>query len=257
MEKINNWCQSHNYWPRKIVFGLLVLLAIGWIFSGDEHRGNKNDQINTITVSGKGEVLVKPDIASVSFGVSAENMDVAKAQTESATKINAILAFLKTNGVEDKDVKTTNYSIYPRYDYVKSADIYYGGKQVLAGYTVSQTVTVKIRKIEDAGKILSGLGGLGATDVSGLSFLVDKEDELKVQARDKAIEDAKTQAKNLAKSLGVKIVKITSFSESGNYPIYYAKAGIGAADMTSSVAPQIPTGENTITSNVNITYEIR
>ena len=127
------------------------------------------------------------------------------------------------------------------------------------GYNVSQTVELKIRDISVAGEILSGIGEFGATDVSGLNFIVDNEDEINDQARDLAIQDARTQAKVLAKSLGVRLVKIVNFSENGDYPVYYGmeKAMAVGGGMADSVAPQIPAGENTITSNVSITYEIR
>lgn len=243
-----------------IVIAVIVVIFIGKMAFGGhcEWRDNKG-VVNTITVSGKGEKMATPDIAQISFGVSAENMDVGKAQTESATKINNIIDLLKTKGVDVKDIKTTNYSINPRYDYIQASTNYpYGGKQVLAGYTVSQTVEVKIRKIADAGAILSGVGEFGVTDVSGLNFLVDAEDTLKLEARNLAIKDAKDQAEVLAKELGIKLVKITSFSESNNYPVYRDYMMSAKAEMApSSVAPQVPAGENTITSNVSITYEIK
>jgi len=240
----------------KIVLLVIILLFIGkWICGGDGYDRN-NTPKDTITVSGKGEVIVKPDIATISFSVLAESMDVGKAQTDSATKMNNIIAFLKNNGIDEKDIKTTDYSIYPRYDYINSTIAPYNGTQKLAGYDVSQTVEVKIRDLTKAGSVLGGIGSLGVTNISGLTFGVDKEDAVKIQARDLAVTDAKTQAQNLAKSLGVRLVKITAFSESNNYPIYYA---MGAAkDMAvSSVAPQLPAGQNTITSNVSITYEIK
>jgi uncharacterized protein YggE len=261
LESINNWCREHNYWPRKIIVGVLVLVALIWIFCGHDcgdWRGN-DKVVNTISFSGKGEVVVKPDIATVSFGVTAENLDVAKAQTEATTKMNKIIDLLKTKSVAEKDIKLTNYSIYPRYDYLRVEIYPYTGKQTLAAYVVSQTVEVKIRDISKAGEILSGVGEYGVTDVSGLTFTVDKEESVKDQARDLAIEDAKTQARILAKSLGVRLVRITSFSEGGNYPIYYEMnksmaLGVGGGD---AVVPQVPMGENKITSNVSITYEIR
>lgn len=243
----------------KLVLLAFVVACIIGFFNGHDGRENSNKIVNTITVSGTGDVVVKPDIATVSFSVTAENLDVSKAQTESATKINKIIDFLKTKGVEDKDIKTTNYNIYPRYNYVGATSYYpYTGKQVLAAYVVSQTVEVKIRKIADAGAILSGVGEFGVTDVSGLSFTVDNQDTVKDQARALAITDAKTQAKVLADGLGVKLVKITSFSENGNYPIAYGGgyAGISLA-KEASVVPQVPTGENKITSTVSITYEIK
>ncbi len=253
------WCPAgHGHKIIKIILLIIVLFFIGKMFFSD-HEWRNDKVVNTISFTGKGEVIVKPDIATVSFGVSAENLDVAKAQTEATTKMNNIIDLLKKKGVAEKDIKLTNYSIYPRYDYLQAQIYPYTGKQTLAAYVVSQTVEVKIRDISKAGEILSGVGEFGVTDVSGLTFTVDNEDVVKDQARDLAIADAKVQAKTLAKSLGVKLVKITSFSENGNYPIYYEMnksmaLGIGGGDAT---VPQVPIGENKITSNVNITYEIR
>jgi uncharacterized protein YggE len=260
------WCpgvcmQGGGHKIVKIILLVIVLVFIGrLIFGGHEGWRKDGANISTITVAGKGEVVIKPDLATVSFGVTAENLDVSKAQTEATTKMNKIIDLLKTKGVAEKDIKTTNYNIYPRYDYVKSELAYYGGKQVLSAYVVSQTVEVKIRDIAKAGEILSGVGEFGVTDVSGLTFTVDDQDTVKDQARDLAITDAKAQAKVLAKGLGVRLVRITSFSENGNYPIFYgmeksAVMGMGGAD--AAPAPQLPAGENKITSNVSIIYEIR
>ncbi len=243
----------------KLILLVILLVLLGKMFFGGDENYRNDKVVNTITVSGTGEVVVKPDIATVSFGVSAENLDVAKAQTESATKMNNIIDMLKTKGVAEKDIKTTNYNIYPRYDYGPVTQSYpYGGKQILAAYVVSQTVEVKIRDISKSGEILSGVGEFGVTDISGLTFTVDNDQVVKDQARDLAIQDAKAQAKVLAKGLGVRLDKITAFSENGNYPVAYGGgyAGISMA-KEASVAPQIPTGENKITSNVSITYEIR
>ena len=267
MRKMLGWCPANCLKIRghkiaAIIIIIIVLILVGKMICGGHGLRGDNRIVNVITVSGKGEVVVKPDIAAVSFGVTAENLDVAKAQTESTTKMNKIIDLLKTKGVAEKDIKTTNYNIYPRYDYLQTAEIYpyYGGKQVLSAYVVSQTVEVKIRDISKAGEILSGVAEFGVTDISGLTFTVDNEETVKDQARDLAIQDAKAQAKVLAKGLGVRLVKITSFSENGNYPIYYGLEkstmayGIGGGD---AVAPTVMTGENKITSNVSITYEIR
>jgi len=260
IENIKNWFTNHKFIG--VVVGVLILICLCNTFCGGHGDfRNNNLQKDTITFTGKGEVVVKPDIATVSFGVTAENIDVAKAQTEATTKMNAIIDLLKSKGVAEKDIKLTNYNIYPRYDYVQASALYpYNpGKQVLAAYVVSQTVEVKIRDISKAGEILSGVGEFGVTDVSGLTFTVDNEEVVKDQARDLAITDAKAQAKTLAKSLGVRLVKITNFSENGNYPVYYEMnksmaLGIGGGD---AAVPQVPMGENKITSNVSITYEIR
>ncbi len=128
----------------------------------------------------------------------------------------------------------------------------------IIGYNVSQSVSVKIRKVDDASKIIDGINKIGVTNMSGPNLAIDDEDALKIEARQNAIDDAKTKAKELAKELGVNLGKITSFNENGNYPMpMYAGATANDFVRKESVPSVIPTGENTITSDVTITYEIR
>jgi len=243
----------------KVVAWVVVIIAVLNLFSCCDERAYSNDfQKDTIVVSGKGEITVKPDIATISFSVMEENLDVSKASDVVNTKIAKIIAKLKSDGVDEKDIKTTGYNIYSRYDYVKTADLYYGGKQVLAGYDVTQSITVKIRDLKNAGKIVTDLGTLGVTDMSGLTFTNDKYDDLQKQARDEAIAEARVEAKKLAKSLGVRLVKIVGYSEGGyNYASYDSRAYATGVSSMKSAEAVIPTGENKITSNVSVTYEIK
>ncbi|MDO8624275.1 MAG: SIMPL domain-containing protein [bacterium] len=214
-----------------------------------------------IHVSGKGEVVAIPDLATFSFSVTEESLIVSEAQNEAAKSINAILDYLKQSGVDDEDRTTSGYTIYPRYETDAKAMAIYPypqGKQRLAAYVVSQSVTVKVRKLADAGKLLSGIGEQGATNISGLSFDFDKRDELVKQARDKAIAEARKEAAKLAKSLGVNLVRIVSYNDNGNYYPMYAKSyAMDSMSSAGSVAPQIPVGEDKIISNVTITYEVK
>src|SRR3989344_2117468 len=258
---------------------LAVFLCIKAIVSLKEYSyvGRGVYPTNVITVSVTGEVLAIPDTASFSFSVVEESKTVQDAQSKASKKMNSIIEALKTMGVEEKDIKTTSYNSYPKYDYTtypciqplpavqadsgEASSISYPcrpGKNVLTGYEVSQSITVKVRKTEDAGKVLTKVGDLGASNISGLDFVVDDADKVQAEARDKAITDAKEKAKVLSKSLGIKLKRIVNFYEQGNGPIYYGKAmeaGMGG-DVAVSVPPQIPTGENKITSNVSITYEV-
>lgn len=213
----------------------------------------------TITVSGKGDVVVKPDIATFSFSITEESLVVSEAQDSVAKSEKSAIAFLEKAGVSKDDIKVSGYNLYPRYEY-KGANIYgQNGKQVLVAYVVTESVEVKVRKISDAGKIIGSLGELGVDNLSGLNFTVDKEEEVIKDARAKAIDDAKAKAKILAKDLGVSLVRIVSFSENGSYPrpMYYAKTA--SFDMAESgvSTPELPSGTNKITSEVSITYEIR
>lgn len=246
---------------------LIVFLGVHTIksFGGrSEHKSNPFGVVqNTITVSGKGEILAIPDIATITFSVVEQAMTVSEAQDKATAKMNKALDTLKGLGVEEKDVKTTDYSAYPRYEYLSQVCTMYScppsGSQKLIGYEVRQSIMVKIRNIADAGKILGNIGETGVSDISGLNFTVDDYDAKVREARKSAIDDAKEQAKQLAKDLGVKLDDIVSFNESGNYPMpmYAVKdmaMGMGGASESS---PQLPVGESKITSNVTIVYEIK
>jgi len=218
---------------------------------------------NTITVSGEGETFAVADTAQFTFSVVEEAKTVALAQDTATKKMNITLGLLKEGGVEEKDIKTTSYNIYPRYDYIRETCTQFycpPGEQTLRGYEVSQSVSIKIHDTEKAGKILADVGSAGVSNISGLSFTIDDEEELKRIARKEAIENAEAKANQLATDLDVKIIRVVSFSENSAQP-YYAR-GLDMAVMAESGiggggVPEIPIGENKITSRVNITYEIR
>lgn len=220
--------------------------------------GSDVPAVNTINVSGTGEIVAVPDIATFSFSVTEESLNVVDAQSKSAKSINDIMDYLDKNSIDKKDIKTTGYNIYPRYEYYGTSIYYPSGKQTLAAYVVSQTVEVKIRNIANAGKILGGLGELGANNISGLTFGFDKDDSLKAEARADAISKAKAQAEEIAKSLGVSLGRIVSFNENSYLPMAY---GMGGGDVmavkASAPTPEVTPGESKITSTINITYEIK
>lgn len=231
-----------------------MLRAIGEV-------GKDTPPVSMVSVTGESEVFAKPDTASLSFGANVTAKTVAEAQKQVTEKINAALAMLKAEGIEDKDIKNTAYDISPHYEYQQIYCITTPcppGRNTLTGYDVTQTVTVKIRDTAKVGTVLGKLGDLELTNVSSVTFTIDDEDALRAQAREEAIEKAQAEAKKLARDLGVSLGRIVSFSESGDYPIYYGRGGAG--DMAIA-APEkmvtVPTGENKITSNVTITYEIK
>lgn len=224
---------------------------------------------NTISLSGHGEVQAVPDIAGIYFSIESSKSTQGAASEEVNNKTKKVLDFLKSSGVEDKDIKTENYSSYPKYSYPQPCPTSAPNgimmpciqtETKIVGYTVSQSINVKVRKVDDASKIIDGINKIGVSNMSGPNLTIDDEDALKNEARAKAIADAKAKAKILAKDLGVHLSGIQSFNESGNYPIYYSKSSYGlegrAADATS-VAPSLPVGQNTISVDVSITYEIR
>ncbi len=219
---------------------------------------------NSISVSGKGEVISVPDIATFSFTVSADAKVASDAQNLVTEKMDAILLGLKSLGVEEKDIKTTDYSLFPKYTYeqiVCSSNYCPPGRQVQDGFTVSHNVSVKVRKTEDAGKVLALAGEKGATSLSGISFTVDDPEKIFDEAQAKAIADAKNKAKALSRELGVRLVRVVSFYDNtgGGPGPYYAEGVAMGGDVArgSIPAPTLPTGENKTIVNVTVVYEIR
>ena len=208
---------------------------------------------DTITVSGMGKVSATPDIARLNLGVQTDAATVRAAQTENTTKMNAITAMLKEQGIKDEDLQTSGYSIYPRVNWTNN-------RQDIIGYTVSQTVTAKVRELDKAGDILSRAGDLGANQVGGIDFTIDEPETLQDQAREHAIADAREKAEALAGQLGITLVKVVSFSEAGTggpiYPLYDRavanEAGIGGA----LPSPDIQVGSQEVISNVSVVFEV-
>jgi len=266
MENPNNEFQGHitqyHRHPLKMLLAalfavLIVVVAVFMVFAAmNEYKkggyiGQDIVAKNTISISGEGKIFATPDIGIIDLGVVSDAKTVAAAQKDNVAKMNKITQAMKNLGVEEKDLKTTNYSIYPRYQYL-------AGKSDIIGYEVSQTLEVKIRNLDKVGDIISKGAELGANQTGSLSFTFDDPEKTNAEARTKAIQNAKEKADALSASLGVKLVRIISFSESSYQPptpYYSDKAlGIGGGGATP---PDIQTGQNEVTSNVTIVYEIQ
>lgn len=216
---------------------------------------------NVITVRGQGTVYAKPDIALTTFSVRNEDKNVATAVEQNSKKMNAIIDFMKKQGIQEKDLKTTSFNINPRYEWVSAqGDIWPRPDKTrrLVGYEVTQSLQTKIRDLSKIGDIIQGATSNGANQTGGLRFSIDDQDKLQQDARKQAIDEAKQKAKELSKELGVKLVKITNFVENGNnpQPLYYDYGLKKAPSSVESSTPQIETGENKVEVNVSISYEI-
>lgn len=255
-------------WVRKAMFaaaaaGAVFLSAaaisnvMGWQYIGADVPAG-----STISVSGHGEATGTPDIATFTFSIVSEKKTVSAAQADATAKANAATAYLAEHGVEEKDIQTSGYSIYPKYDYTQNVCTSYScppSQQILRGYEVRQSTSVKVRDLAAAGDLLTGVASAGATELSGLTFTFDDPDTLETEARAEAIAEAKTKAKELARELGVSLKRVVYFSETGGAPVpmyaSYGKGGAYEADVAS--APRISPGENKVSTEVTITYEIR
>lgn len=240
-----------------LVMSIKELKSIGYV-------GKDTSIMNAITVNGKGETISIPDVATFSFSVTETAKMVDEAQAKATTKINTALKALKDNGVKERDIKTIYYTINPHYDYVDGICVAGGpcrpGQSTLSGYDVSQSIEVKIRDLKKSGALFATIGSLDVQNVNGLIFSIDDIDAVKEKAQKLAIENAREKAESLAKQLGVHLVRITSFFDQNDeppIPTYGMMGEVMPMKTASASAPQIPAGEQKITSKVSITYEIR
>lgn len=218
---------------------------------------------NTITVVGEGKIDRAPDTAKISFSVRSESKVLKDAQSSVSEKVDAVTKALKELGVEEKYIKTESYNSYPQYDYASSVSCYGGGcppvgTPKIRGYEVAHSITVSVKDLEKVNDVLGVLGTQGVSDMSGPQFGFEDDSAIAREARALAITDAKEEAKSLAKSLGVRLVRIVSFSENGGgYPMYArAEMSVGASDA-KAVAPALPIGDQNVQSQVTIVYEIK
>ncbi|MBD3310967.1 MAG: DUF541 domain-containing protein [Candidatus Magasanikbacteria bacterium] len=246
----------------KVIFMTLfaILLVYLIVFFGVLIRNNlqeykfigKADKMErNIAIQGQGKVTVTPDIAITTMGMMAEGETVAEAQEQNTQVMNRLISELKKLNISEEDIQTTNYNIYPQYNYTEDE-----GRE-LVGYQVSQNVTVKIRDLSKANEVLGLAGEVGANSVGGLQFTIDDREVYKNEARKEALKNAAEKATMLSKALGVDLVSVVSYNEheAGSVdPLYrsYAMEGLGGGAL-----PQIESGSTEVVMNVNIVFEIR
>jgi hypothetical protein len=165
--------------------------------------------------------------------------------------MNAVIDFLKKDQkIDGADIKTSNYSLSPKYEYSK-------GKSILSGYILNQTVTATVRDLSKVGVILDGVVEKGANEISSVSLFVDKPEELKNKAREEAVKQAKEKANNAAKIAGFRLGRLVNFSEnlSGEPRVYNEALSMGGG--TTAPAPKIEPGSQEITVSVTLVYLIK
>ncbi len=241
---MNNW--KPLIWTASVLMGLLSVLAL----ATTRHVLNTAATTNVVSFTGEGKVLSKPDVAVIDLAIVTEAATSKAAQDENSGKSRALTDFLKKQGIEEKDIKTTAYNIFPQYNYPQF------DRPRITGYQVNQTIQVKVRDLTKADAVLDGVVAAGANQIHNFQLTIDDPEKLRNEAREKAIKDAKEKADKLEDQLGIRLGRIVNFSEGGTgfpSPIIYAKelGGRGGG------GPSIPTGENEIAISVVVTYQIK
>ena len=244
-----------------IIVGIFLFGYAAVTFVQSYSRSIEPSSFRSFSVSAEGEVVSIPDVAAFTFSVLTQGgKDIGGLQRENTEKVNKAIGFVKSKGVEAKDIKTQSYNLDPRYQYFNCPRE--GGScppPEIVGYTVTQTVSVKVRDFAKIGDILAGVIGNGANSVSQLSFTIDDPDNLQSEARTKAIKKAQEKAKAIARAGGFRLGRLLSIQE-GGYPIpvyeQYARSADFSGAPKTLPAPTIEPGSQEIKVNIALVYEI-
>ena len=215
---------------------------------------NISSQQEGVWVTGQGKVTAVPDIVALRLGVEAEEASVAGAQIQAKEAMDKVMTALTDNGVDEKDIQTQYFSIrqVTKWDRVKE-------EETVVGYRVTNTVTAKIRDIDKTGTIIDAVAEAGGdlTRINSISFSIDDPSAYYEEAREKAMDDAKAKAEQLAELADVTLGKPTYISESTYVPpvtrgaVYYEEA----VPATVPETPIVP-GEMEINLTVQVGYAI-
>jgi len=211
--------------------------------------------VRTISVTGTGTVQIDPDTARISLGVLANNESLEVAQTEVTEGLAAVTEVLTDAGIAPEDITTSSYNVYPVPEYDRDGN-YVGVER----YEVSSGLDVIVRDIESVGTILDTAVDAGANNVWGISFYVDDPSPAASQARQLAVEDARSKADELATAAGMVVTNVVTISEtsSPNPQPQMFDYGSGGADMAAAEAAPVPVspGLTEIRVDVQVTFEM-
>jgi len=233
-----------------IVLSILVIAAVLLSACAPQAaQSTPQPQLRTLNVNGSGQVYATPDMAYISIGIHTENADAGQAVADNSAQAEAITTALLAEGVEAKDIQTTNFSIYPQDQYSPE------GQKTGTIYVVDNSVYVTVRDLDKLSATLQAAVDAGANSVNGISFDISDKDALQSQARDAAMQDAQTKAEELAQSAGVTLGEVQNISYYSSIPMpVYDYKGVGGAAQAGAV-PVSP-GQMAVNAEVNVTYEI-
>lgn len=205
-----------------------------------------------LDISAVGEVTRVPDLATISAGVVSRAATATAALRDTATRMARVREALRAAGIADRDVQTGNINLSPQYTYANNQP------PKLDGYSASNQLTVRFHDIAGTGKILDALVAEGANQISGPNLSVDKPEAALDEARGLAVATAKARAQLYARSLGLRVVRVVSVSESGGYappppmPPMVMMTARGERDQTA-----IEPGEQKLQVSVQMTFELQ
>lgn len=208
---------------------------------------------NTLSVAGAGKVSLPPDVAYVTVGVHTQNTDVSAAVSSNAAVVDRVMAALAEAGVARDDMQTSNFSVYSTDQYDE-----FGQRTGALSYSVDNNVNVTVRDLSNMGTLLDVAVSAGANSIWGIQFDLEDKSAAQAEARDLAVENARTIASDLAEATGVSLGDLVSVSftpQDYYYPAYYGGLG-GGGGAAEGASTSIVPGLITINVQVYLTYAI-
>jgi uncharacterized protein YggE len=240
---------------RRVTFlGILLVSALGVPTMADD------DDRSTISVTGTGRVSAAPDVAEINLGVVTQAQTARDALRANNEAMARLIGLLKERGVAAKDIQTTNINVHPQYSQppqpVPGRGQGEGFAPKIVGYNVNNTVQVTARNLEKLGELLDAVVQAGANQMNGISFRIDKPDQLLDQARKSAVADARRKAQMIADEAGVVLGRPVSITESGGgpppQPMFRGRMMMAAAE-----AVPVAGGEQELSLSVSVVYELK
>lgn len=237
-----------------LLVSAVLALAVLMTSCGPAQTATNTSQIRTLNVNGTGTVQVQPDIARVSIGVNTQSPDISQALDDNTSASNAIKETLLGMGIAEEDIQTSNFNVYPQQQQIMSdtPDMPAENQTV---FVVQNTVNVVVRQLDSLGDILAAVVDQGANTIYGVTFDIEDPSVAYAEARQKAIDDAASQAQAIADAAGVKLGAISSISIGSNSsPVKTAEMAVGQGGGSS-----VPISGGTLTVQVtaNIVYEFK
>lgn len=256
---INNYdhvstCCGKSKWL-KLVLGIILILSLSGIVVISILRDKiVNNYPNQVSVNGQGKVSYQPDTANITIGVQIDKIENAEEALKMLNeKVNKIITALTALGIQSKDIKNQNYSLYPFYDYIE-------GVNTLNGYNANQQIVIKVTGIDKnfniLNQVVSESAKAGANQVLGVSFETSQIEELKQEARILAIADAKKKAETLSGAIGISLDEIVGWWENIISPSpYYDYSSYGG--MGGGGNPVINSGSHEVSVELTLNYKLK
>jgi len=210
--------------------------------------------LRTISVSGSGKAVLTPDIAYVNIGVQTEDPQASNAVSKNNQLTQKVIDALLSMGVAEKDIQTTNFSIYPQVQYDNN-----GKPTGEIKYQVNNSIYVTVRDLDQIGSLLDTVVKAGANTINGIQFDVSDKTEALATARKNAVENAKTIAEELTQAANVTLGAVQSIVYTRGVPPVpiYKSRGMEAEMAVGASNVPISPGEMVINVDVNIVYQIK